>query len=296
MKNIGTLLTDDSLTVVVNGNSRTIHKSHLNFSQALDAYKDSDWDRLVSVLDAASAVKAFGEGSLEVVDGSIRWNGQVVHNTICNRIFDFMQKDYPYKPLLNFLNKLMENPSKHCVDQLYNYVEKYKLPIEDNGNFLAWKAVDADLKDLYTHTIDNSVGKTVSKRRNECVDDQNIACAASLHCGNYQYVREYGSGEDCRFVMVSVHPKDVVACPIDSEWQKLRVCEYEVKAEVSRAEVTKFSSEYAPKIKSYPNKTGCGCHCDDGDGNLFGDNCPNCGEYNSYDENECSSCGEALEV
>ncbi len=43
------------------------------------------------------------------------------------------------------------------------------------------------------------------------------------------YVYQYGHG-NYRIVVVKIHPKDIVSVPEDYQYQKMRVCKYEVVA------------------------------------------------------------------
>ena len=66
---------------------------------------------------------------------------KVIHNHVVGRILDFMREGLPYKPLTRFVEKLMENPSRRAVNELYAFLEHKNMPLTPDGNFLAYKGV-----------------------------------------------------------------------------------------------------------------------------------------------------------
>jgi hypothetical protein len=81
--------------------------------------------------------------------------------------------------------------------------------------------------------MDNSVGETVSIDRGKVDDNRDKGCSAGLHCGALDYVRDYGSEDSGDHIMiVKVNPMDAVSVPHDCQHQKLRVCQYQVVAEM----------------------------------------------------------------
>jgi hypothetical protein len=73
--------------------------------------------------------------------------------------------------------------------------------------------------------MDNSVGRVVTMKREDCDSNPNVTCSRGLHCAAYSFARN-GGGDVV--VDVKVNPKDVVAIPIDYDGQKMRVCEFKV--------------------------------------------------------------------
>ena len=173
------ILTQKSLTVVIDGKAHTMASEHPAWEQAKQALSDEDWGRLEKLFDVQSAVQDYldDEAEIEVKDGAVSYKGEVVHNQVVDRILEFMRQDLPYQPLVRFLGKLMENPSRRATDELYAFLEHKNMPLTPEGNFLAYKGVDNDFKDRYTGKFDNSVGSTLEMRRNGVCDDANIGCS-----------------------------------------------------------------------------------------------------------------------
>ncbi len=239
------LIGNDFISIIVNGTPFTIYAADARYVKVLEVIKERQWDKLEATINTAKTIALFTAGQVSVLDGIVSYAGNPVNNAVVGKILEFYKNGFPYEPLCRFLDKLMSNPSKWSTEQLYNYLERYKLPITDEGNFLGYKAVTSDFKDKYTKTIDNSVGANPKMPRNQCEENHTIGCASSFHLGNIDYVKSFGSGDD-NVILVEVNPKDVVSCPIECEYQKLRVCEYKVISHVGKVgDMKPFESEYA---------------------------------------------------
>ena len=140
-----------------------------------------------------------------------------------------MSKGLPYKPLVRFLDKLMLNPSRRAVNELYTFLEHKNMPLTADGNFIAYKGVKHDFTDHYSGKFDNSVGQTLEMARNKVCDDAEIGCSYGFHAGSYEYAKGYSSGGG-HLMLVEIDPQDVVSVPHDCNCQKLRTAKYKVVA------------------------------------------------------------------
>jgi hypothetical protein len=158
-----------------------------------------------------------------------------------------MKEGLPWKPWVAFLDRLMQNESEYCRKQLFNYVEKYGLPLDSSGFVWGYRAVQKNYFDKYTgKTHCYKVGKVIKMDRNKCEKNPKIGCAPSLHVGTADYVSSYGGGDD-RYLLVRFSPKDVISCPDDSNWSKLRVCKLKVMREVKREDIFPLGDAYGGK-------------------------------------------------
>lgn len=223
----GYIFTGNSLTVAIDGKLRTMDKSHYNWRDAVDALNDEDFEKLETLFDSKKSVEDFSEGNIEVKDGIVYYAGEEINNHIIERLLSFMREGLPYKPLLRFLEKLMLNPSRRAVNELYSFLEHKSMPLTESGNFLAYKGVSSEFRDKYSGRIDNSVGEIVSMPRNQVCDDANHGCSSGLHAGSYNYAKGYSSGGG-HLVVVEIDPSDVVSIPHDCDQQKLRTTKYRV--------------------------------------------------------------------
>ena len=123
----------------------------------------------------------------------------------------------------------MSNPSKSCVDQLYEFLENKNLPIDEDGDFYAYKAVKSNWMDKHSGTISNKIGETVEIARNKVDDNPRNDCSYGLHVGSIEYVRGFGNPDD-KYVIVKVNPADAVAVP-SYDTRKMRCCKYIVVEE-----------------------------------------------------------------
>ena len=229
------ILTDDSLTVVLDGKALTMRQDDPNWQNALDALSNEDWDALPAFFDQSKAVEDYfdSEANIKVKDGSVYYTGddldEPLHGVVVDKVLHFMRNKLPYKPLVRFLGKLVSNPSRRAIDELYTFLEHKSMPITPEGNFIAYKGVNQNFRDHYSGKFDNSVGQTLSMRRNQVCDDADIGCSYGFHAGSYEYALGYTHGGG-HLMRVEIDPADVVSVPKDCDCQKLRTAKYKVVA------------------------------------------------------------------
>ena len=225
------ILTERSLTVVIEGKAHTMNSDHVSWQQAKQALSDQDWSRLDKLFDVESAVEDYldQEAEIQVKDGAVSFRGEIVHNQVVDRILDFMRQNLPYQPLVKFLGKLMDNPSRRATDELYSFLEHKNMPLTPEGNFLAYKGVNLDFTDKWSGKHDNSVGQVLEMRRNGVCDNADIGCSSGFHAGSYEYAKGWAGGGG-NLMVVEIDPSDVVSVPLCTDCQKLRTSKYKVIA------------------------------------------------------------------
>ena len=223
------ILTEESVTVVLEGQSHTMTASNPAFGEVRkELFKDEhDAERIKNLFDLERAVEDYVQGSMEVKDCEVRFQGEVIHNYVVDRILDFMRRGLPYKPLFRFLERLMANPSSRAVDELYRFLEHKSMPLTPDGCFLAYKGVRHDFTDHYSGKFSNAVGQVLEMRRNGVCDNADLGCSSGFHAGTHEYALGYCRGGG-NLMIVKIDPADVVSVPNDCECQKLRTCKYEV--------------------------------------------------------------------
>ena len=184
--------------------------------------------------------------SLNFESGKIldKLTGQYLNDKLSKTVIDYLKgisalydakADLKIGSLINFLQKLQESNSYHILEELLDFIQYNDIEIADDGNVICYKVVDENYKDIYTHTIDNSVGQVVKMNRNRVSDDRNKSCSFGLHVASLQYLKSscYGCDSPNNHLMkLSVHPKDFVSVPYDYNGAKARVCEYTVIEEI----------------------------------------------------------------
>ena len=223
------LIQGSNVVVVIDNTPHTISKTHITYQKVVDAIKAGDWNAVRDTINPKKVVLNYGAGNIEVQGEKLFWKGTEMHGAIVDRMIEMLQSGFPIEPLANFMQNMMENPSYRAVNELYGFLEKNRLPITGDGHFLAYKKVRDNFMDVYTGTMDNSVGKFVEMERNQVNDDKNQTCSAGLHFCSESYLNHFG-GE--RTVIVKINPRDVVSIPTDYNNAKGRACRYEVIGEV----------------------------------------------------------------
>ena len=225
---------DGNVALILNGRQFYIEREDSLREQVLTMLKeDATADEILTLIDKVTPVSNYLEDSdVNVVDGVLTYCEEEVHNSLTERIIQFMLEGLPVQPLVNFLKKLMENPSFSARNELFDFLDHRSLPITEDGCFLAYKVVKSNYKDKYSGHVDNSVGKSVTMARYGVDDDRGNGCGSGLHAGTLEYVQSYGSfsGEDSsdKVVIVKIDPENVVSVPQDCNCQKMRCCEYMV--------------------------------------------------------------------
>jgi hypothetical protein len=201
------------------------------YQRVVDAIKANDWETVDSIIDPKKVVLDYGNGNISVQGDTMYWKGEEFHNSLATRMIRMLQDGFDVTPMVNFMENLMQNPSKRAVTELYGFLEKNSLPITPDGSFLAYKKIRQDYKDVHSGNMDNSVGKVVEMERNKVDDDQNRTCSTGLHFCSRDYLNHFG-GE--RIVIVKINPRDVVSIPNDYNDSKGRACRYEVVDEIDK--------------------------------------------------------------
>lgn len=222
----------DSISIFIDGKPYNADASHKNFDAIVAAAKDKRWDEIPDLVNIEQAIVKYGKGSVAVVDGEVFVNERALHNSLTGRIIDMMEEGFDINPLMLFLENLMDNPSSRAVNELYSFLEVGKLPITEDGCFLAYKKVGPNYLDIYSKTFDNSIGAVCKMQRNQVDENKDRTCSYGLHFCSKDYLGNYGSTSGDRVMIVKINPRDVVAIPADYNNTKGRCCEYLVIGEV----------------------------------------------------------------
>ena len=224
-----TITGSGKVCAVINGQSYTIANDHPKYKQIIESIKQKDWDGFVNMVNISKQVEDYA--GVEISDGALIVNGEVIHNTLTKRIVSFMGQGLPFDPMLKFLSNLMSNPSKRAVDELYDFLEAGELPLTEDGCFLAFKNVRSDYKDIHSGTFSNKVGDVCEMVRNRVCDDKDQTCSAGLHFCSIAYLPSFSDSNGGKTMILKINPADVVSIPSDYNNTKGRCCRYEVVAE-----------------------------------------------------------------
>jgi hypothetical protein len=246
MSNVAFIGTENSLTVSFLDTAKVynIDATHPNWQVVLDKLDVEDYEGLEELLSVKKAVEVYASASgVEVDDIGVKYNGNYIDNYATQKILEFMKAKLPVKSLLNFVSKVMANPSRRAVQELYKFLEHGQMPLTPNGNFLAYKSVKENYMDWYSGKFSNTVGSEHTMARNDVCDDPDLGCSYGFHVGTLAYATEFNRGSN-RLMIVEVDPSDVVSVPHDCQNQKLRTAKYKVVGEFEKPLANDYSSQY----------------------------------------------------
>ena len=226
--------TSGNVTLYVSGKPYNIGKGHCNYDQVLECLRSKNYDDIESLVDIPSAIATASNGKVVIEDGSVYYNGKEIHNVIVERILEFMREGFPFEPLVLFLENLLQNPNEETINECYLFLETGKLPITDDGCFLAYKKVNDELKSYYASPdgshLNHDIGTVVEMPRDQVDTDRHTTCSTGLHFCSLSYLPQYSGGKG-RVVILKINPRDVCAIPSDYSNTKGRAWQYTVVEE-----------------------------------------------------------------
>ena len=102
------ILTNDSLTVIIDGKSLTMNRDNPSFRSATQALQDEDYEKVEQMFDIPKAVVNFAEGNVSVKDGVVTYKGEEVHNYCVDKILQFMTEGLPLQTSCSFFRQADE--------------------------------------------------------------------------------------------------------------------------------------------------------------------------------------------
>ena len=174
-----------------------------------------------------------------VADGELFYGDEPMYGLLADKILSSLKAGDEAQPLVLFAEHLAENPSRNSRDQLFQWLDKAGLQLDDDGFVIGYKSVvssGSQFKSVSAGTawvngtkhvgnIPQTVGDYVAMPRHEVTDNPSVACSYGLHVGTLKYATNF-TGDV--ILEVHVNPRDVVSVPMDSGFEKMRVCEYYV--------------------------------------------------------------------
>lgn len=219
---------DSQITVIFsNGESAVWSANHPDFHEIEKLCELNAWAEVQVLHNVAKAVL---KNEVTIEDNLLNVAGAVVNlSTTSNPIFQFIELlrkkgvvDTEIERIKPFLQNMFENPFINAVTEIYDYCKAMDFEITDDGCFLAYKNVRADLGSIY----DNGRTKhVIGEYTEEKMYDTNREnhCSAGLHFCSKGYLQHYPGQVT---IIVKVNPKDVVSIPTDYQFMKGRCRKY----------------------------------------------------------------------
>lgn len=160
-------------------------------------------------------------------DGGLNYNGFPLPASMAKKLRSCIDEGFGAEPFLKFIDNLVQNPHQAVMENLYDFLEFGKMPIDDEGHFLAYKAVRLDYKDIHSGNYDNSIGQHLSMPAWAVDPDRNQTCSNGFHVCSFDYLPHFANA-DGHVMVCRVNPKDVVAIPADYNNTKMRTAAYTV--------------------------------------------------------------------
>jgi hypothetical protein len=229
----------ESITILFNGEVFVAdNMSHPNYERIVAAARAGDED-IVNILDIGRDIgRQFNRLSerVTVVDDDLLFDGSPAQPGLSLAILRLYRAGEDFMPLVRFLERVEQNPSEHSRSQLWEWLNRHQFTITDEGNFIAYKGVNADSTSInsgkaivddveVSGNIPNHPGSVVEMPRDEVTSNPALGCSYGLHAGTYDYAESFARG---LILTVEINPRDVVSVPTDCDHQKLRVCRYKV--------------------------------------------------------------------
>lgn len=187
------------------------------------------WEELKSINSIVDSLIQWSNDRIQIKGNRVLFDGDYVPSSLEDHMLALFNSgaSYALEAWTKFLAKLREASHEDTYNRLHAFLKHNDLSINEEGNVLAWKSVRNDFKDIYSGTIDNSVGTTVVMPRVKVNHNPSQTCSHGLHLAAISYARNFG-GPDSQFLLCEVDVRDIVSVPTDYNGEKIRCCKYKV--------------------------------------------------------------------
>lgn len=229
------IVTGDSVVMTLGGESEIVDSTHANFKAIVQAIVAGNYKEAFELMNIRKAIEKFCQGAIRIEGDQLFYGAVPIKSVLATKILDMMkQGDASFQNLVNFFEKLMDNPSADSVSQLWGFISHNDVEIDSEGYIIGWKKVQKNregrLFDSRTGRVPNDINNIVEMPRWMVDADRSRTCSQGLHVGAWDYVSSFSGNT---IVKVRVHPRDVVSVPDDYSDMKMRSARYEVIAEVN---------------------------------------------------------------
>lgn len=237
MTTVAWTLKDNGLSLLIDGKSMTLNKDHANYNAVKDALREKRYEDIPKLIDLEQSIRDYlsGDHRVSIIGGIVRVDDYSFSEAVSDKVLRMIRDGFDPEPLLNFLRKVMANPSFAARQELLLFCFANDFLIHEDGDIIAYKSTGEDYLSIHTNSkgehVRYMVGDKPSMERGSVDDDRHRTCSFGLHFAAYKYASTW-AGSSIRHVMiVKINPSDVVAIPSDYSNQKGRTCRMEVIGE-----------------------------------------------------------------
>lgn len=253
MKYLNHIISNSSVTVIYEGGiTKVVSSSNRLYGKITDLIRNRRFEEIEAEIDTINRINKSKRINVDKETRKVLIDGENAPQAMVKVLEGLIASGENTKPLIRFWDKLKQNPNSESVARLYDFLMANHNPITDDGDFIAYKYVRHDFKDVHSGKYDNSPGQTVEMPRENCDSDSSVTCSRGLHAAAFEYASSGGS----KMVLVKINPRDVVAVPYDYNNQKMRVCkyyvveEYKEKTEMKVAKMSVKKAYYLIKLRT----------------------------------------------
>lgn len=179
-KNQVSVTSDDGVT-------KSVFSDSPRYAKAIEAIKAGESEEAIfSILDGNLFVKQWAAGEFAISGNKVTWvkrPSYQIPQALADKLLEYAAAGYPVESFVKFMSRLLENPSLRSVETFYGFIEQQGLTIDKDGFVVGYKGVDQNLRDQYTHSIDNSPGTYHEMPRNHVDDDPEQPCSRGSKWG-----------------------------------------------------------------------------------------------------------------
>lgn len=235
-KKVEYIVTGDSIVMTLGTESEIVDSTNPNFKAITIAIFEGRYQEAFELMNIKKSIEKFCQGVIRIEGDQLFYGAVAIKSTLADKILQMMREgDATFHNLVNFFEKLMDNPSAESVEQLWGFISHNDVEIDEEGCIVGWKkvrrAVSGELVDSYTGKVPNDIGNIVEMPRWMVDSNRSRTCSQGLHVGAWNYVSSF-SGDT--ILKVRVNPRDVVSVPDDYSDMKMRSARYEVIATVDK--------------------------------------------------------------
>ena len=219
-----------NITMYIDDETIVINNEHEQFSNIAELLTNRKFGEVYKLIDTRAIIRNFVGDSMEIKNSTILYKGEVLHDAIVQKIVDTsLMNGTSIQPILKFIAKIKKNDNLRSQQELYGFLSSGKIPINERGNIITYKRINADWTDCHSGKIDNSVGNVVMMPRKNVNSNSKQTCSVGLHVCSYSYLNSFSGS---KLIACEVNPKDVISIPNDYNNAKMRCCKYKVLCEI----------------------------------------------------------------